>query len=45
VSCVVLSLVCDMRIDDVDTCFFLGRVCVRTIERLGVSTESSIERV
>ncbi|MCI50735.1 hypothetical protein A2U01_0071979, partial [Trifolium medium] len=28
-----------MRIDDVDISFFLGRVYVEVIERLGVSTE------
>ncbi|MCI71084.1 hypothetical protein A2U01_0092347, partial [Trifolium medium] len=27
-----------------DTSFFLGRVCVEVIERLGVSTESSSEK-
>ncbi|MCI34958.1 hypothetical protein A2U01_0056179, partial [Trifolium medium] len=45
IVCCALSLVCDMRINDVDTSFFLGRMCVGTIERLGVSTESSSRRV
>ncbi|MCI31039.1 hypothetical protein A2U01_0052250, partial [Trifolium medium] len=38
------TLGCDMRIDDVDINFLLGRVCVEVIERLGVSTEGSSER-
>ncbi|MCI22677.1 hypothetical protein A2U01_0043853, partial [Trifolium medium] len=35
----------DMRIYDVDTSFFLGRECVGTMERLGVNTGSSSERM
>ncbi|MCI86622.1 hypothetical protein A2U01_0107903, partial [Trifolium medium] len=35
----------NMRIDDVDTSSFWGRVFVEVIEPLGVSTESSSERV
>ncbi|MCI93577.1 hypothetical protein A2U01_0114875, partial [Trifolium medium] len=38
------TLGCNMRIDDVDTSFFLGRVCVEVIERLVVNTENSSER-